>query len=403
MTQLSERRDTHGQGPLSGVRVIDFTRYLAGPSAAMMMGDMGADVIKVEDLNGDPTRSTGLGDSFGYACNRSKRDICLDVRSKEGKAILRRLVASADVFIQASRPGAQERAGLAYKDLKTVNDRLIYASLSGFGEVGPQSGRGGVDFIIQAESGLMAITGMEGGPPTKAGFQVVDYSAGLALCQAITAALYQRERTGHGERVSVNLLNTALHLQGVQLAEYGIRGEEPARPGNSVAHAAPSDLLYASDGALMLVAYADNHWRALCEVLDNPALTDNPRFARNSDRIAYRQELTEILQAEFSKRRRDEWADLLGAHGILIGQVKGYDDIVGSDHIQATDMLVDAELDDGAHIKLVRTPMDFETATVAMRRPPPALGEHSLEILAELGMSEEEMQGLVEQGIVIQA
>jgi crotonobetainyl-CoA:carnitine CoA-transferase CaiB-like acyl-CoA transferase len=368
----------------------------------MMLGDLGADVIKVEDLAGDSTRGIGLGNVFAPAVNRSKRALCLDVRAEEGRAIIRRLVAGADVFMHSARPGAQERSGLGPDDLMALNERLVYASVSGFGEVGPDATRGGVDFIVQAESGMMSITGMPDGPPTKAGFQVVDYATGMALCQAVLAALYRRERTGKGERVTVNLLNTALHLQGVQLAEYGIRGAEPERPGNSVAHVAPAELLWASDGALMLVASAPAQWRALCEVVGDPGLADDVRFASNDDRLANRAELAEVLRARFATRTRVEWAEALGARGVLVGQVKGYDDVLADDHIARAGMVVDLQLADGRHIPLVRTPMELASSPVVMRRPPPALGEHSMEVLCELGMEEAEIDGLVAAGLVRQ-
>jgi crotonobetainyl-CoA:carnitine CoA-transferase CaiB-like acyl-CoA transferase len=393
--------------PLDGVRVLEFGQLLAGPNAALILAELGADVIKVEPLAGDAGRElqsaafTGSSTSPTFvAFNRGKRSIALDLKSEAGREVGRRLIEQADVVIESSRPGAMERLGLGGEDARRINPRLVYASVSGFGFVGPERERRGVDLVIQAESGIMSITGERDGRPLKVGFTVVDVAAGNVLAQAILAALLRRERTGAGDLVQVSLLEVALHLQAQPLTEYLATGAVPERNGNAAPMTAPADMARTSDGHIVISAYLDDHWRILCARLGRPELADDPRFATKVARVAHRQELLATLEESLMTRTRAEWLAELQPAGLVVGVVKDYADIESSAQVEANGSIVTLDTADGSELRTVRLPFRLGGWQPVRRPAPPEVGQHTAEILAELGYSPEQIEQRIADGAV---
>jgi crotonobetainyl-CoA:carnitine CoA-transferase CaiB-like acyl-CoA transferase len=327
--------DSPGERPLAGIRVVDLAQMIAGPGAALALGDYGAEVIKVEPPGGDggrflrtPAAARIEPPPLFAAYNRGKTTIRLDLRSKEGAERAWQLIGEADVVIESSTPGAMDRLGLGATAVRARYPRIVYASVSGFGDGPLARGRRGVDLIIQAESGMMALTGYPGGTPTKVGFTVVDAAAAHALCHGIIAALFRRERTGAGATVSLSLVDVALNLMAGPLADYLATGVQPARAGNSAPHTAPADVFPCSDGYLVVAAYLDEHWRRLVDLLGEEDLASDPRFADPVQRVLHRDALTERLNSHFRRAPRHEWLTRLQAAGILVARVNEFADVV---------------------------------------------------------------------------
>ena len=316
--------------PLNGIRVIEFAQMVAAPSAALLLADYGADVVKVEPPEGDNARrllsaaATDLPISpIFVAYNRGKRLLRLDLREPADLATAKELIAAADVMIEASRPGAMERLGLGAEAAMALNPRLIYGSVSGFGWTPSVVNKRGVDMVVQAESGIMSMTGPVESP-MKVGFTVVDAASGHAFCHALLAALFKRERTGRGERVRVSLYDVALHLQSGPLVEYLMTGVQVPRSGNSAPLSAPADLLRCAEGAIVISAYLPAHWLIFVTVLGGEALASDPRFVTAADRLANRGALIAELEARLASRSASAWEGVLAAAGLLVGQVKDY-------------------------------------------------------------------------------
>ena len=317
--------------PLVGIKVLELAQMIAAPAAGLLLADYGAEVIKVEPLQGDscrqlrspPARALPVSPVFaGY--NRNKRLVREDLQSPEGRERVLRLVDEADVLIESSRPGAMDRLGLGAEALLARNPRLVYASVSGFG-TGP-AGRmlGGVDIVVQAESGIMSATGYPDGPPTKVGFTIIDAACGHALCHGILAALLRRARTGRGDVVRLSLYEMALHLQTGPLCEYMATGVQPPRPGNSAPLSAPAEAFRCRDGHIIISAYLEPHWRAFAGIIGAPQLLDDARYGSGQSRVAHRVELTAAIEARLLIRDGTEWAALLRDAGIVCGLVKDY-------------------------------------------------------------------------------
>ena len=321
--------------PLAGVKVLELAQMVAGPSAGLLLADYGADVIKVEPPQGDGGRqlrslaAAGLPDSpvfVGY--NRDKRLIRLDLRTPAGRARVLELADEADVLIEAARPGAMERLELGADELLARNPRLIYASVSGFGR-GPVGRRkGGVDIVVQAESGIISTTGYADRPGTKIGFTAVDAASGHALCHGILAALFRRERTGRGDVVRLSLYDVALHLQTGSLTEYLMTGVQTPRAGNSAPLTAPADLLRCADGEIIVSAYLDPHWRAFTAAIGAPELVDDPRFGDGVQRARHRAELVELIEKRLAGGSVAHWTARLQQVGVLVAEVKDYAAVV---------------------------------------------------------------------------
>jgi len=385
--------------PLEGIRVLDLSHMLAAPLATMMLADLGAEVVKVEAPAGDHTRTVGYRGAMFLAANRTKRSIALDLRTERGRDVALRLAARSDIVVEAFRPGVLNKLGLGIDDLRAVNPTIILASLVGFGAVGPDSGRRGVDLVIQAESGIMSTTGELDRAPTKVGFQLVDATSGLAFTQAILAALLRRERFGVPSEVEVRLLDTALYLQNFQLTEMSLTGVQHPRTGNSAPHAAPSDLVHTADGDLVIAAYFDDQWRGLCEVLDLEWMLEDERFATQPARLAHRAEMLTALNDRFGTAPRSHWYERLNARGVLVGEVRTHDEILAWEQPRVNGAFLDCVLADGTPLTLVNSPYRLSDHEVAVVRPP-ALGEHSREVAQELGFTDDELESMIADGVL---
>ncbi|MEU9509133.1 CaiB/BaiF CoA-transferase family protein [Micromonospora sp. NPDC048170] len=366
-------------GPLSGVLVADFSRILAGPYATMLLADLGADVIKVEGPGGDDTRTwtppVREGTSTYYlGVNRNKRSIALDLADLDDLDVARRLAGRADVMIQNFRPGGLRRFGLDYDSVAAVNERIVYASISGFG-AGAGANLPGYDLVVQAASGLMSLTGEPDGPPYKAGVAVFDVIAGLHAAVAILAALHHRERSGTGQHVEVDLLSSALSGLVNQTSGHVAGGATPFRMGNAHPSLFPYEPLPTADGDLVVIAGNDGQFRKLCQVLGLPELPDDPRFGRNQDRTVNRAVLRPILVARLVRRTRDEWFRDLRAAGVPCAPINTVAEGVDLARELGLDPVVTA-----GDVPGIRNPIGFTATPPRYDLPPPALDEHGDEI-----------------------
>jgi crotonobetainyl-CoA:carnitine CoA-transferase CaiB-like acyl-CoA transferase len=346
---------------LDGLRVAELGHYIAGPNCTQALAVHGAEVVKVEPPQGDGGRMLSSIQAahldpppmFGVY-NRGKRGFRIDLKTSEGLAIVRSLVADADVLVESSTPGAMQRLGLASEQLLEEFPRLVYASVSGFGWSSAANRLRGVDLIVQAESGMMMVTGAVDGPPTKVGFTVVDAACGHALCHGILAALFQRERTGRGRWIRTSLYDMAINLQAAPVSEFGATGVQPQRFGNSAPHTSPADLFDCRDGQIIVAAYLQPHWRALLDIFENQALGDDPRFATPQKRGEHRAEVYGALAHYFCQETVVTWLERLRSRGILVAQVKGYEEVL-ADVETLSPGLVDVV---GDH-STVRNPIEF--------------------------------------------
>ena len=400
---MSDRRP----GPLEGVKVLDLTRVLAGPYCAMFLGDLGAEVVKVEQPGiGDDTRGWGPpfagGESAYFLCvNRNKKSLTVDLKSAQGIDLLRRLAKTADVLIENFRPGTMERLGLGEKELRVSNPRLIYASLSGFGADGPMSDWPGYDLMVQAWGGLMSITGTPEGGPTKVGVAIVDLVAGLMLGKSIAAALYAREKIGVGQKIDTSLLEAEVACLINVGSNYLIGGKVPARWGNAHPNIVPYQSFRTADGYLVLGVASEGIWRRFCQAVGKSALADDPRFAKNSDRVENRAALIGILTETFLGRDTDAWLNLLNRAEVPSAPVQTVDQVFGAPQVRHREMLVEVAHPTAGAVPMAGIPVKFSATPASIRLPPPLLGEHTAEVLQSwLGMSQTEIEDLKGKSVV---
>lgn len=385
---------THG--PLHGVRVIDLSRVLAAPFATMMMADLGADVIKVESPVGDDTRRWGppwvAGESAYYTCtNRNKRGIVLDFKRTRDREVVKRLIADADVVIENFRVGTMEKWGLGYEEvLRPLNPRLVYCSITGYGRTGPAAPLPGYDPIIEAVGGFMSINGEEGGRPLKVGVAVIDIITGCQAAFAVTAALLHRDRTGEGQRVDLSLFETSLSALANQASAYLMGGEVHPRLGNAHPHIQPTDTFETRTGPVMVCIGNDQQFRRLCALLEAPALPDDPRFADNRARVEHRRDLTEALQRLFTPLDRDALTEQANAVGVPLAPVLELDDVFEHPQVAARDMLIEFEHPTIGTMRQVGFPWKLGRTPALLRYPPPLHGQHTAEVLAEVGLDPDE-------------
>jgi formyl-CoA transferase len=379
--------------PLSGVLVLDLSQVMAGPFCTMLLADLGADVIKVEPpRSGDLSRSMGGAhlrlrgsDNAPFlALNRNKRSVVLDLRSGDDLDRLLALVRQADVFVENARPGVMARLGLGYDALAAINERLVYASISGFGATGPYADRPGFDLVAQGMSGVMSVTGEPDGPPVKCGVPVSDLSAGLFAANGIMAALLARGRTGRGQRVETSLFESALALSVWEATEYWATGVPPRPKGSAHRLNAPYQAFRARDGHLTLAALTPQQWERLCGVLGRHALAGDPRFATNEARMANVHALEGEIEAALAGDTVSAWVERLLAAGVPAGPILDYAQVFADPHTAAREMVWEIEHPVEGTIRTLGSPLKLSDARLAPRRPPPLLGEHTREVLDAL-------------------
>ncbi len=374
--------------PLDGLRVIDLSTHLSGPYCSMLLADLGADVIKVERPEGDDMRQVPPfvnGESAPFMLfNRNKRSVVLDLKTAVGRQACLALAARADVFLENFRPGVAERLGLDYGTLARANPRLVYCSISGFGQTGPYRDRGGFDLIAQAMSGLMSITGEETGQPLRIPVPISDLCAGMFAAFAVLAALQARHRTGVGQWIDHSLFEAAVSLGVYEAAGYLTTGEIPPRLGPAHRGSAPYQAFRTKDGWVALGAASQGLWERLCEVLGEPTLATDPRFTTNARRVEHWRELAELLQARFELEPTGHWVKALEAAGIPVGPVLTYDQVFAHPQTRARDLVVEVEHPRAGTVRLLGIPVKLSATPGCIRRPAPLLGQHTAEVLAEL-------------------
>lgn len=386
--------------PLSGYRVLELAHLIAGPLCGLYLADMGADVVKVEQPGeGDASRTTYVPSLGGetpvfVTFNRNKRSLALDLAKPEGRALFERLVAEADVIIEAYRGGVAERLGIDYDRLAALNPRLIYCSVSAFGPEGPWRAKPGLDMLVQAMGGLMSVTGEPDGGPVLIGTPVVDTLGALMAGQGIVTALLHRERTGVGQRLDVSLLNGALLAQAARFSIYLATGEEPGRNGSAHPYLIPFQAFETRDGWIYVAVWIDRLWNPFCEAIARPGLAGDPRFATRDDRLRHRAALVDILAPIFRDATVKEWMARLEAHDVLCAPVNRYADLPDDPQVRASGMIVEQEHPRAGRFRTLATPIRFSATPGTIRTPAPALGEHTEAVLGEAGLSAAEIARL---------
>jgi formyl-CoA transferase len=380
---------------LEGIRVLDVTQVMAGPFCAMQLCDMGADVIKVEPPGGDSTRHMAGAagtDSPGFnAVNRGKRGIVLDLKSNPAQMVFRRLLRRTDVLIENYRPGVMRAFGLDYQALAPEHPGLIYASVSGYGQTGPDASKGGFDLIAQGVSGLMSVTGEPGRPPAKVGVPLTDLGAALFALAGILAALHYRARTGRGQQIDTSLVEAGVALSVWEAAQYFAEGAPPEALGSAHRMFAPYQAIRCADGYITLGTANDRLFQRLCDLLGRPEWAHEPEFVTNTVRVRNRQTLIDRIEAITSKESRTHWLSLFETAGIPCGPINNYEQAFADPQIRARDMVVEVDHPTLGRLKTLGSPIKMsETPPVATRRAP-LLGEHTREVLREAGCSEEEI------------
>ncbi|WP_340110319.1 CoA transferase [Pikeienuella sp. HZG-20] len=393
------------KGPLSGMRVVDLTRILAGPFSTQLLGDLGAEVIKVETPGqGDPIRGQGgMRDGLSYyfaGFNRNKQSITLNLRTDQGMAALRRLIATADVLVENYRPTVLEDMGLGFEALKKIKSDIIVCSISGYGKTGPYRDRPSFDFIAQAMSGFMSSTGFPDREPLRAGLPISDLVAGLYGALAISSALVRRERTGKPEQIDVALVDSILSFASYFGAAYFATGEQMDRCGNDHPVVAPYGLFHASDGAVAIAPSNDQIYKRLIDALDLNEAMDAPDFATNEMRMKNRDRVNALINERISQRPRAEWVERLNAAGVPCGLVMTYPEAFEDPQIRAREMVLKVEHPGHGPVEMIGFPMKLTEAQCELRLPAPELGADTSDVLASLGYSADEISELRNMKVV---
>lgn len=395
-------------GALHGIRVIEFTRGIAGPYCTMLLADMGAEVIIIEDPD-DGAKKRALGgiglqgkdSAFFIGMNRNKKSVTLSVKTEKGRALLRDLVEKADVFVQNSRPGVAEKLGVGYEALSALNPGLVYCSISGFGQTGPRRDKGGIDPVVQAYAGAMSATGEPGGDPLLCGVPIADIGGAMMASYGILAALLARGRTGSGQKVDVSLLDTVVSMQTPNAALYFATGKIPKPTGNTWGRFAPYESFKAKDGDIYLAITRDGEFARFCEFAGLGNLATDARFSTNKQRFEHRKELQEIVGQAIKERTVGEWAEALDKAQVLGAPVNNFKQLFEDPQVIHNEMLVNMNHPEVGPIKLVGIPVKLDKTPGTIATPSPSLGQHTEELLAGmLGLSRAEIATLRSEGVV---
>lgn len=384
---------------LEGVVVVDFTQIAAGPTCTMLLADMGADVIKVEPPEGELGRRLGPGwigndSSLFHAVNRNKRGIALDLKNPLGRSAARKLVAQADVLVESMRPGVMSRLGLGFEELCAAHPKLIYCSVSAYGQQGPYAQYAGVDGILQADMGLMSLIGSPNSEPAKVQAPIVDAVTGYLACIGILGKLAQRTRDGQGGHLDVSLMNAAMSLQQSAIGDYLATGKLPSKIASAAPYSAPNEAFETADGWIMVAAYSGNRWNELCDVLGLPELVADERFATSSKRVAHRDAMRQSLTPAFTAHPTDHWLRLLRARDIFCAPVADYEDLMRHPQVSASAMIVSLSHPSMGTIRVPGFPINSIESNAQEHATAPGLGEHTDETLRRFGLSEQEIDAL---------
>lgn len=393
------------QAALEGIRVLDLTQIMAGPFCAMLLADLGAEVIKVENpRGGDDSRHMAPpyynGESAAFlAVNRNKYGLALDIRTQQGGELLWKLIASADILVENFRPDTMPRLGFGYEQVHERNPRLIYCSISGYGHTGPFAHKGGFDLVAQAMSGLISVTGSPE-EPAKVGVPISDLNAGLFASHAILAALLVRGRTGEGQYIDTSLFEAALAYTIWESNEYWATGHAPRGLGTAHRLSAPYQVFATSNGWIAIGAANQRNWERLVQSLECPDLLNNPLFSTNSERMAHLPALVETLTQTFKTRTTEEWLSRLEAAGVPCGPVLSLDQVYQHPQVQARDMKMTVEHPIAGAISAIGFPVKYSATPPRLYRPAPVLGQHTFSLLESLGISQEQCKQLEQEGVI---
>ncbi|ETX06204.1 CaiB/BaiF CoA transferase family protein [Candidatus Entotheonella palauensis] len=393
--------------PLEGIKVLDLTRVLAGPYCTMMLADMGADVVKVERPGaGDDTRAFGPpfvnGESaYFMSINRNKRSVTLNFKHDKALAILRQMLETADVVVENFRPGTMESFGFGYEAVHAFNPRLVFCSISGYGHSGPDEKLPGYDLIIQGEGGIASLTGTPDGPPFKVGSSQADIVAGMMGFQGILLALMARQQTGQGQKVDIGMLDCQIALLTYQAGIYFATGESPGRMGNQHPTITPYETYRCKDGYINVACGNDNMWRKFCSVLGQESWPDDERFRTNADRVGHRRQLGALIEPVMLEKTQDEWIEALRSAGLPCGAIRTVGQACDNPQVLARDMIVDLEHPKAGPIRVTGLPLKLSDTPGDIHSPPPVLGQHTEEVLAEwLKIGVSDVEGLRQEGVV---
>lgn len=391
--------------PLTGLKVIDLSKVLAGPVCTQYLGDLGADVIKIEPCEGgDDTRSwppiDGYDGAVFLSCNRNKRSLALDLKTGPGKKILRKLVAKSDIFVESFRTGVTQRLGIDYDSMKQIKPDLIYASISGFGRSGPLANSPGYDVMIQAFSGIMSITGEKGGAPARSAFSPLDQTTGIHTALGILAALRHRDQTGQGQLIETSLYETALSFLSYTAQGYWTDGRVPERAGSGHDSLCPYQAFIASDGYILIACGNDKLWQKLCKALGFDDIASDPRYATNVARVDRFDETVRLVADEIVKKTVSEWTEILSDAGVPNSPIHNVSEALQHPQAVAREMIENLPHPAAGNVKGISMPVLFAGYSRRPRSAPPLLGENSVEILREIEVSEEETNTLLAQGII---
>lgn len=385
-------------GALGGVRVLDVTQVMAGPYCAMQLCDMGADVIKIEPPEGDSTRrmagAAGTDSPAFNAVNRGKRGIVLNLKSPAACDAFKRLARRSDILIENYRPGVMRSLGLGYDTLSADHPGLIYASISGYGQTGPDAGKGGFDLVAQGVTGLMSITGESGGPPVKVGVPITDLGAALFATSAILAALYHRTRTGRGQYIDTSLVDAGVAMSVWEATEYFSHHRPPQPMGSAHRMSAPYQAIRCADGFITIAAANDRLFRRLCELLGRSDWIANPDYADDTARVRNREALAREIESITSREPRRHWLEQFETNGIPCGPINNYEQVFADSHIRARDLVVETDHPSLGRIRTIGAPVKMSLTPPIAGRPAPLLGQHTQDVLREIGYSDSEIAAL---------